>query len=180
MAEADREKWNARYGEEAAMLEPSPFLAQLSEVLPRHGRALDVAGGAGRNARWLSRHGLSVTVADISDVGLARAARDGFATVVVDFDVDPLPEGPWDVIFVNHFLHRPLFAQAPSRLTPGGLFVVAHPTVTNLERNPHPGRKFLLEPGELRELARGLVIVSFDEGWRENGWHEARLVARRP
>lgn len=180
MADADREKWNARYGEEAAMQEPSPFLAQLADVLPRTGRALDVAGGSGRNARWLARHGLSVTIADISDVGLARAASDGFATVVVDFDRDPLPEGPWDVILVNHFLHRPLFAQVSSRLEPHGLLAVAHPTVTNLERNAHPGRKFLLEPGELRTLAQGLAIVSFDEGWRENGWHEARLVARRP
>lgn len=179
MAQADREKWNARYGEEAAMQEPSPFLAQLSGLLPCHGRALDVAGGSGRNARWLAAHGLSVTVADISDVALARAARDGFATALVDFDVDPLPEGPWDVIFVNHFLHRPLFAQVPSRLAPEGLLVVAHPTVTNLERNPHPGRKFLLEAAELCALVQGLEIVSFDEGWRENGWHEARLVGRR-
>jgi tellurite methyltransferase len=179
MAQADSGKWNARYGEEAASLQPSPFLAQVSEVLPRTGRALDVAGGSGRNARWLAQHGLTVTVADISDVALARAAQEGFATVLVDFDVDPLPEGPWDLIFVNHFLHRPLFAQIPSRLAPEGLVVVAHPTVTNLERNPHPGRKFLLEPGELRLLAHGLEIVSFDEAWRENGWHEARLVARR-
>ena len=179
MAQADREKWNARYGEEAAMQEPSPFLAQLNGLLPRQGRALDVAGGSGRNARWLARHGLSVTVADISEVGLERAARERFATAVVDFDVDPLPDGPWDVIFINHFLHRPLFAQIPSRLAPQGLLVVAHPTVTNLERNAHPGRKFLLEPGELRALVQGLEIVSFDEDWRENGWHEARLVGRR-
>jgi SAM-dependent methyltransferase len=179
MSQQDRDKWNARYGEEAAMLDASPFLAQLGALLPRTGRALDVAGGSGRNALWLARHGLSVTVADVSDVALSRAAAHGLGAALVDFDSEPLPQGPWDVIFVNHFLHRPLFAQVPSRLAPGGVLVVAHPTVTNLERHAHPGRQYLLEPGELRTLVQELEIVSCDEGWRENGWHEARLVAQR-
>ncbi|HEX9052362.1 MAG TPA: methyltransferase domain-containing protein, partial [Anaeromyxobacter sp.] len=75
MGEGDRERWNARYAEEAETPAPSPFLLSLDDVLPRRGRALDVAGGSGRNALWLARRGLDVTLADVSDVALARAAR---------------------------------------------------------------------------------------------------------
>jgi tellurite methyltransferase len=179
VAEKDRQKWNARYREEEATLEPSPFLASLAEVIPRSGRALDVAGGSGRNAVWLERQGLSVTVADISDKGLARAAARGLATALVDFDVDPLPPGPWDVILCSHFLHRPLFREFPAALAPGGLLIVAHPTLRNLTRHAHPSREYLLGEGELEELARGLEVVSSAEGWVESGKHEARLVARK-
>ena len=68
MGEGDRERWNARYLEEAETPPPSPFLLALDGVLPRRGRALDVAGGSGRNALWLARRGLDVTLADVSDV----------------------------------------------------------------------------------------------------------------
>jgi SAM-dependent methyltransferase len=180
MSEKDREKWNARYREEGATLSPSPFLAQLDGFLPRTGRALDVAGGSGRNAVWLARRGLAVTVADVSDAGLERAATAGLAALRVDFDVDPLPAGPWEVILCSHFLHRPLFAAAASALAPGGILVVAHPTVRNLERHDHPGPQYLLGEGELRQLVKGLEIVSYAEDWVESGMHEARLAARKP
>jgi SAM-dependent methyltransferase len=179
MAEKDRLKWNERYREEEATLPASPFLAQLTDVIPRRGRALDVAGGSGRNGRWLMEHGLDVTVADISEEGLARAASFGLSTVRLDFDLEPLPEGPWDVILCNHFLHRPLFAAFPDLLAPGGWLLVAIATAVNLERHAHPSRQYLLEPGELVRLAKGLEVVSCTEGWVESGWHEARLVARR-
>lgn len=50
----DREKWNARYREEGPPSPPSPFLVGLDDLLPRRGRALDVAGGTGRHALWLA------------------------------------------------------------------------------------------------------------------------------
>jgi SAM-dependent methyltransferase len=179
MSEKDREKWNARYREEGAPLSPSPFLAQLDGLLPRSGLALDVAGGSGRNAVWLAQRGLSVTVADVSDAGLERAAGAGLDPLRVDFDVDPLPAGPWDVILCSHFLHRPLFAAFAGALSPGGVLVLAHPTLRNLERHDHPGPQFLLGEGELARLVQGLEIVSYSESWVESGMHEARLAARK-
>ena len=63
MTSASRDKWNARYQARGATDdEPSHVLRRLTEYLPTTGRALDVAGGAGRNAIWLARHGLDVTV----------------------------------------------------------------------------------------------------------------------
>lgn len=185
MAEGDRERWNERYREDAARPEPSPFLVALDPMLPRCGRALDVAGGSGRHALWLARRGLEVTLADVSDVALAHAARAAraeglaLATVPVDLEAAPLPTGPWDVIVCTYFLHRPLFGAFPTALAPGGLLVFAHATRSNLARHPRPGPAHLLEDGELPALVRGLEVVRLDEGWLESGRHEARVVARR-
>ncbi len=185
-ADGDRERWNARYREEAETPPPSPFLLGLGDVLPRRGRALDVAGGSGRNAVWLARRGLDVTLADVSDVALERAARAAaaagvpLATVRVDLEAEPPPAGPWDLVVCTYFLHRPLLAALPGVvLAPGGILAVAHATRTNLTRHPRPGPDHVLEDGELPTLVRGLEVLRAEEGWLEGGRHEARLVARR-
>lgn len=184
-SDSDREKWNARYGGEEAIPPPSPFVTALDDVLPRSGRALDVGGGSGRHSLWLARRGLAVTLADVSDVALDRAARAAreaglpLVTLRRDLESEGLPPGPWDVILDTYFLHRPLFATFAAELAPGGLLVFAHATRTNLERHPRPGPRHVLEDGELAALVQGLEIVRFEEGWLEGGRHEARVVARR-
>lgn len=184
MAEADRDRWNARWrGEDDRP--PAPWLLALDALLPRRGRALDVAGGLGRHALWLARRGLAVTLADVSDAALARAAgaarAEGLSLVTVrtDLEVEPLPAGPFDLVLCTYFLHRPLFAAFPGILAPGGLLVAAHATRTNLTRHPRPGPRHVLEDGELPGLVQGLEIVRAEEGWLEAGRHEARVVARR-
>jgi len=186
MPEADRTKWDARYRAEGGSSAPSRWLVSLDRVLPRAGRALDIAGGAGRNAVWLARRGLSVTLVDISPVGLALAearAREAgveIVTLAMDLAREPLPAGPWDLVLQSHYLERALFAQYPEALAPGGLLLVEHPTRSNLLRHEKPGAAFLLEDGELPGLCAGLVIEQYEEGWNEAGRHEARLIARRP
>jgi SAM-dependent methyltransferase len=186
MSDTERTKWNARYAAEGASRDPSRLITELDDLLPRRGRALDLAGGGGRHAIWLAKRGLDVTLADIAEEGLAiaRAAADDagvpLSTIALDLETDPLPEGFWDLILTFHYLHRPLFETVPRALVPGGFFVVVHPTRSNLARHPKPGPAFLLEDGEIRGLAGHLEIVRCEEGWLTEGRHEARLVARRP
>jgi SAM-dependent methyltransferase len=181
----DREKWDARYREGDSPSAPSSFLTGLDALLPRRGRALDVAGGAGRHALWLARRGLTVTLTDVSPVALeqaSRAAREEglpLATLLVDLEVEPLPDGPWDLVLCTYFLHRPLFAAFPRVLAPGGWLAFAHATRRNLERHPRPGPAHLLDEGEAATLVRGLQVIQLAEGWFEEGRHEARLLARR-
>ncbi|MGK3964415.1 class I SAM-dependent methyltransferase [Sorangium sp. So ce118] len=186
MSDDDRITWDARYSEgRADPGEPSAVLTALDPLLPRRGRALDLAGGAGRHALWLARRGLDVTLADISEVGLgiarSAAAREGLAlgTVALDVERDPLPGGPWDLILIFYFLERRLAACA-AELAPGGHLVVVHPTRSNLLRHPRPSARWLLEDGELPGLlGEALEVILYDEGWLEEGRHEARLVARK-
>ncbi|MCG8584094.1 MAG: class I SAM-dependent methyltransferase [Pirellulales bacterium] len=188
MAHADRTKWDDRYGRRDTRLpldEPAEFLVSLADQLPTTGRALDVAGGTGRNAIWLAQRGLGVTLADISPVGLqlaseyAEAAGVVIERVEVDFDVDAFPAGPWDVIVEMNYLPRSSFGSLAEFLAPGGAFIFSQPTLTNLERNDRPPRDFLLAPGELPDMFDGLTIEFHEECWWPSGVHEARLVARR-
>lgn len=183
---ADREKWSGIYrarGEE--MAGPSSLIAALAAELPTSGRALDVAGGSGRHAIWLARRGLDVTIADISEAGLSlasrRAARHGVTiqTVCVDLETCDLPAGPWDLILCVHYLDRSLFPEFRALLVDGGMLVVLHPTRSNLQRHDRPSARYLLEDGELPALIQGLNIIRYDEGWLDEGRHEARAVARR-
>ena len=183
MSEADRQRWNGHYQEQTGAAEPSRFLQSLADRLPSTGRVLDVAGGPGYDALWLARRGLDVTLVDISDVALERAASAAREAGVplhverVDLEEAPLPRGPYQLVLCLNFLWRPLFEVIPQVLAPGGLFVFARPTRSNLQRNPHPSARFLLEERELPRLLLGLEVVSYTEGWTEEGRHEARLVA---
>jgi SAM-dependent methyltransferase len=191
MSQADREKWNARFreGTPYARADPSPFLVSLADQLPRQGRALDLAGGAGRNAIWLARRGLDVTLSDISQVGLALARdaadRAGVALTLVEADLEeqPLPAGPFDLILSFNFLRRELFAAFPQQLTPGGLLVYLGATRSNLQRHAKPPAQFLLEDGELPRLIQPLEVIQYREAWfdypGEEPRHEARLLARK-
>lgn len=183
----DRERWNARYAQrDPASDGPSPHLSRFEDRLPREGRALDVAGGAGRHAVWLAARGLDVTLCDVSDAGLhladARAARAGttITTVRVDLTAQPLPPGPWDVVLCAYYLQRDLWPDMRAALAPGGWLVLVHPTTRNLERHERPGPRFLLEPGEALGVAEGLQVVHHEETWSDAGRHEAVVVARRP
>ena len=185
MSEADRLRWEARYrAPDLPVREPAPFLTGLHELLPRAGRALDVAGGAGGNAIWLAQRGLRVTICDISESALALAQRAAHAAGVeletqqVDLELEALPSGPWDLIVSFDHLERALFSRWPEVLAPGGLLVFAQPTRSNLERHAKPGSTHLLEDGELPGLLQGLELVRYEEGWFDDR-HEARLLARR-
>ena len=188
MVDDARTGWNVRHSVRAHLTEPAAFVAQSAALLPSSGSALDVAGGTGRNALWLAAAGLTVTLTDVSDVALDLARADAATmelpvdTIRLDLEESGLPDGEWDVIVVHHFLDRSVLHELPDRVTPGGLIIVAHPTVRNLERHPRPGPRYLLAEGELATIVagwEGMEIVTMDEGWTSEGRHEARVRARK-
>jgi SAM-dependent methyltransferase len=187
MSAFDRQKWDAKYAAaETAPREPSAVLLGLAQYLPFRGHALDVAGGAGRNAIWLAKRGLSVTITDVSPVGLALARQSAAVeqviidTIETDLEQSPLPNGPYDLILSVCYLWRPLFAQFPASLAPGGVLAVIQPTKKNLERNDKPPVDYLLDQGELPCLAADLEIIHFREDWLADGRHDAVLIAQKP
>ena len=180
-------RWDARYAAGDAPTEPSAFVVSQGDRLPSAGTALDVAGGAGRHAVWLARSGLDVTVVDVSAEGLrvaerrARAAGCGLRVLQRDLAQESLPPGPFDVVLVHAFLDHDVLDQVPHVLAPGGWFLFAQATVTNLDRQARPPRRYLLERGEMARIAArlGLEVLECSEAWRDSARHEAHLVARR-
>jgi hypothetical protein len=102
------------------------------------------------------------------------------ALTQLDFDTDPFPPGPWDVIVDFHFIKRSLFPKFREELRPGGLLVFCRATVRNLERHDRPPRPYLLDEGEGWELLRGFELLIAREGWSAEGRHEFEALARVP
>ncbi|HKC52165.1 MAG TPA: class I SAM-dependent methyltransferase [Myxococcota bacterium] len=174
MAAGDRERWDARFraGGHRGEARPS-WLEAFAAELPRAGRALDVASGTGRVARFWAGRGLESLAVDVSGEAL-RLAREAaeraglrIETRELDLELDPLPDGPFAAISCFHYLQRDLFPRMRERLTPGGVLVCEIATRLNLERHASPSARFLLEPDELRALCAGLELVSYSEEWHE-------------
>ena len=188
LSEGDFEKWETRYSQASPTESVDPFFDAIADKLPGAGRALDIAGGSGRHALFLARRGLDVTLVDISPAGLAIARETAestglsITTRALDLEVSPLPEETFDVVVCTWFLlSKKLWSQAVERLRVNGLLVYVQPTTTNLERNPHPSRRFLLEPGSLENTVTTLNLetVQLEEGWDTRGHYTARLLARK-
>lgn len=162
--EADRTKWNRRFGSEDTYLgvHPSPFLSQEIErilMLAPGKRALDIACGEGRNSVFLAQHGFRVTALDISDVGLGKAARRAEAArVVVDFQQVDLDDyhftEQFDLIVNFNFLLRELIPEAVRSLSPSGLLMV-DTIMESPELLASHNPAYLLRQGELQKICEG-------------------------
>jgi len=187
--ESDRIKWNSRFASQESFLgrRPSPFLAREIErikVLVPGRRALDIACGEGRNSVFLATHGFRVTGLDISEVGLAKAARRAAeAGVTVEFvhaDLDHVrPAGRFDLVLNFNFLQRPLIPVEVELLTPGGVLlfdtILATPAVP-----PTGNPDFYLRPGELLRLFAGYDgEILFHEESDAGDLPTARLMFRK-
>jgi 2-polyprenyl-3-methyl-5-hydroxy-6-metoxy-1,4-benzoquinol methylase len=133
--------WEERYsGEESVWSgHPNPQLvAEVSALTP--GTALDVGCGEGGDVIWLAQQGWTVTGADFSAKGLARAAKHADDAGVADrtdwWQVDArtfAADGRSFDLVTTHFLHPPdggmveVTGRLAEAVAPGGhLLVVGH------------------------------------------------------
>ena len=187
----DQEKWNQRYSESpSSWIEPDAFLISaynefLAGTAPA--LALDIAGGAGRNAVWLAQRGWRVKLIDISDVALALArdkfksaeANGNLETEVVDLNsIQDLGTEKYDLVTVFYFLRRELFPAIARALKPGGTVVYRTYTVDRMKVPGGPSDpKYLLQPNELLHAFSGMRVLHYHE--MVAGKAAAELVARR-
>ena len=118
-----RVDWDSRYRAGDAPSEPHRLVIDIAKMVPP-GRALDLACGAGRNARYLAALGWDVTAIDLSieALRLVRLPR----IVAADLEHSPVPvRALFDAILIINFLSRPLFAGALRTLKPGGAIAVS-------------------------------------------------------
>lgn len=144
-----------------AIVAPSEWVVRWSPLITR-GRVLDLACGAGRNARHLAGLGHEVTAVDrepqsLESMRFVRADLE-------DGSPWPLAEERFDGIVVANYLHRPLFARIERALAPGGLLIYE----TFMQGNERFGKPsnpaFLLAPGELWAAFAGLQLIAFEQG----------------
>lgn len=190
MSADDRRKWDARYRQGAyeTRHHPSAFLAQCAERLPRRGRALDLACGAGRNAIFLARRGLVVDAVDISAVALARAKRcaGDLAANWLEADLDDgfAPACGYDVIVNIRYVQLELVRALVPSLRPGGVLVVEQHLLSDEAVVGPKNPAFRVAPGALPRVAAGLDVEQQEEGvfLEPDGTVAAlaRLVARQP
>ena len=172
--EADKIKWNQRFGLEDTYLgeRPSPFLAAEIKKIQRLApgkRALDIACGEGRNSVFLAQHGFLVTGLDISDVGLDKGMRRAAAAgVPVDFRQVDLDDyrftEQFDLIINFNFLLRGLIPNEVDALSPGGLLII-DTIMESADRLVSRNPAYLLQRGELQRIVADLPgdILHYEE-----------------
>jgi SAM-dependent methyltransferase len=148
------------------------------------GNVVDIACGYGRHALAFARAGVRVTAMDreAEALGCVRetAERDGLRVHAVQADVERMslvPESVDGIVNVC-FLYRPLFAEYERALRPGGCLFFRTFTADHMDVLGHakPGRRFLLQPDELRNAFPRLETVFYSEQV-EDGRAMATLVA---
>jgi SAM-dependent methyltransferase len=187
--EADRIKWNRRFGSEPSYLgaKASPFLQREIErikTLAPGKRALDIACGEGRNAVFLAQHGFSATGLDISDTGLEKAeelARDLGLSILfqrVDLDEYRITE-QYDLILNFNFLLRSLIPKEIDALATGGILlfdtILESPELL-ASHNPD----YFLRYGELERIFAAYDgEILFSEECTDGEMPTARLLFRK-
>jgi len=171
MQDAAKE-WDERYRQGRTIPdEPAALLVESLPLLPKGGKALDIAMGTGRNALYLASLGFQVTGVDLSAVAVEkcrqRAERLGLPIEALAADLEhyPLPTEEYDLIVNFYYLQRSLAPQIVAALKPGGVLVFETFTIDQLQFGWGPkSPDNLLHPGELREMFTGLETLLYHEG----------------
>ena len=145
--------------------EPSAWVRHWAVRIPAAGRVLDVACGSGRHLRWFAERGARVTGLDRD--AAAVAASQGLGRVLVA----DLERGPWplagerfDAVVVTNYLWRPLMPSLLASLADGGVLIYETFALGNEAFGRPSNPDFLLRPGELLDVCRGLHVVAYEDG----------------
>jgi SAM-dependent methyltransferase len=174
---------------------PNPFLLEAlhrinsgkSSERTTRPRALDVACGTGRDAVYLAMQGYDVVAVDLLPDALDRArdlaARYGVSIRTIAADLEnggSLPTGPFDLLTVFRYLHRPLFSSLRAAVAPGGYLVYE----TFHEQNRVAGKRpqnpaHLLKTGELVENFSDFEVLIERDAIERDGRFFSSLLGRR-
>ncbi|MGW8825129.1 class I SAM-dependent methyltransferase [Paenibacillus lautus] len=171
--------WNERFqGEDYVFgTEPNVFIADMHKRLALTGNALAIAEGEGRNAVFLAREGMNVTVWDYAESGLNKANKLAEAsgveirTELVDLGEAQWTKEQWDEIicvfghFPNELRTRTLEGVKTS-VKPGGYFLteVYSPYQIPYRSGGPQDPQFLYAPGDFLEAFADWRIVHFFMG----------------
>jgi SAM-dependent methyltransferase len=161
--------------------EPEDFILNYGPLVRPGTDVLDAAAGTGRHSLFFARRGCRVFAIERQREYVDRLRELGIDSAEGDAENMTLLPNRFDAVVNTFFLHRPLLGQYLATLRPNGLlffrtFTVAH---RDLLGHQKPGRDFLLQPGELREIFKDMEIIHYNEA---SGPERAiaTIVARKP
>ncbi len=165
----DDTTWDERYHQDGDLIrEPAGFLVDQLERLP-HGRALDLATGSGRNARFLAARGYPTDAVDSSAVAIAKlsslARRESLPIISTRAELPDyqIAGNTYAVILNFYFLERKLFLPIKQGLAPGGMLLFETYTVEQARFGRPHNPEFLLKPNELLHSFSDLHIIYYHE-----------------
>jgi SAM-dependent methyltransferase len=163
-------KWDARHGDPDKQPGVAEVLSRNRHLLPREGRALDLACGLGGNALLLAEQGLEVSAWDLSPVAIGRLKRvaeerrlNRLLAEVRDIEQDPPPADSFDVILVSYYLERSLVPHIIGALKPGGLLFYQTFTRITVGSEGPSNPDFRLGDNELLRLFGALKVRVYRE-----------------
>jgi cyclopropane fatty-acyl-phospholipid synthase-like methyltransferase len=147
MSSAEFDRWQQRYSAPGYLFgtAPNAFLEAHAHLLPKHGTALAIADGEGRNGVFLAEQGLDVLSIDFSPLAQNKAkklaAERGvrLRTEQADLTAWNWSEAAYDVIvgiffqFATPPERERIFAGIKRALKPGGLLLLEGYTPKQLE-----------------------------------------------
>lgn len=131
------------------------------------------------------RQGCHVTSVDRDAEALASLAALAPQVRTVHADIEnnpwPLPTQAFDGVVVTNYLWRPLWPHILGSLAAGGVLIYETFAHGNASVGKPSRPDFLLQPGELLKVCKGLRVVAFEDGFmREPDRYVQRIVAVAP
>jgi tellurite methyltransferase len=162
--------WDARYRDSPGPTGLPELLASFGHLLPKRGRALDIACGNGRNSIWLAQRGLDTVAVDSSAealrLGRELAARCECSITWLQADVESfqIATSAFDVIVCFNYRSPTLYPKVRDALRPQGWAVFETYTLAQLQFPSGPrSPEHLLRPGELLVAFNELRIAYYRE-----------------
>lgn len=160
----------------------SPWVQRWSHLVPKGATVLDVACGSGRHVQWFAQRGCRVTALD-RDAAAVEPLRSVADVVVADIEGGPWPfDGRrFGAVVVTNYLWRALLPTIVDCVAEGGVLIYE----TFADGNQTVGKPsrpdFLLQPGELLQVANGLRVVAYEDGFLDTPERFVqRITALRP
>lgn len=152
----------------AATLPVSPWVRRFAGLIARPGPVLDLATGYGRHAKHFKGLGYEVVAVD-RDREALKALGPGFEIILANLEDGspwPLADREFPGIVVTNYLHRPLFPFLATTLKPGGILIYETFGAGNERFGKPSNPNFLLQPGELLEVALRyeLAVLAYECG----------------
>ena len=152
-----------------AAAQASAWVMRWSHLIPRYGKVLDLACGHGRHMQWLKQQGFDCLGVDRDAQALEFAKAFGD---VMQADVEnqawPLAGRTFQGVVVTNYLWRALWPDLLDAVAESGVLIYETFADGNATVGKPSNPDFLLKPGELLSLCKGLRVVAYEDGFAQD------------